>query len=134
GIWHQTSVGLRFSVPSAIKERHSSTMGKRAATQAGAPAWKKFRGNGVKSKVNTIVSALRDGGLDSEVPETARWMLADGASAAFATVANRHKFQIEMCNLILETLQDIASRLQNKVDEAKKDASALATEQESKKA
>eukprot|EP00913_Durusdinium_trenchii_P002028 g1874.t1 len=123
------------TVVAGIRRRWESELRhKQEPSRSSDSSWKKFRGNGVKSKVNTIVSALRDGGLDSEVPETARWMLADGASAAFATVANRHKFQIEMCNLILETLQDIASRLQNKVDEAKKDASALATEQESKKA
>jgi len=108
-------------------------MGKRGATPAGA-AWKRFRGAGTKSKVNTIVSVLRDTNLVSEVPETARCMLAEGATAALSTaVEQRHKFQTEMFGLIGETLQSMARRLQGKVDEARNVVEQFSSEMEHKK-
>jgi len=113
-----------------------SAMGKRGATATGAaPAWKRHRGAGTKSKVNTIVSVLRDSNLECEVPESARWMLAEGAPMALSVfVEQRHKFQIEMCGLIAEALHDMAGRLQGKANDAKTAAAKLATEQEARKA
>eukprot|EP00438_Fugacium_kawagutii_P016023 Skav233590 [mRNA] locus=scaffold2520:410301:418958:- [translate_table: standard] len=62
-------------------------------------------------------------------------MLAEGAPGALSTaVEQRHKFQIEMAGLIVDTLQDMARRLQGKVDDANAFASKLDAEQETKKA
>lgn len=109
-------------------------MGKRAAATGTIQAWKRFRGAGTKSKVNTIVSVLKDSTLECQVPASARSMLAEGAPTALSTaVEQRHKFQIEMFALIAETLNDMAKRLQGKVDEAKSAAAKLTAEQEAKK-
>mmetsp|Transcript_5069 Transcript_5069/g.8463 ORF Transcript_5069/g.8463 Transcript_5069/m.8463 type:complete len:372 (+) Transcript_5069:59-1174(+) len=109
-------------------------MGKRAAATGTIQAWKRLRGAGTKSKVNTIVSVLKDSTLECQVPASARSMLAEGAPTCLSTaVEQRHKFQIEMFALIADTLNDMAKRLQGKVDEAKSEAAKLTAEQEAKK-
>lgn len=109
-------------------------MGKRAAATGTIQAWKRLRGAGTKSKVNTIVSVLKDSTLECQVPASARSMLAEGAPTALSTaVEQRHKFQIEMFALIADTLNDMAKRLQGKVDHAKSEAAKLTAEQEAKK-
>jgi len=109
-------------------------MGKRGAAPAG-PAWKKQRGSTVRSKINTVIAALRDVNLESEATETSRKMLAEGAVSALSQmVEDRHPMQTRIGDFIKETLEDIAARLQGKVDDAKKSVSTMESELEVQKA
>lgn len=109
-------------------------MGKRGAAPAG-PAWKKQRGATVRSKINTVIAALRDTNLESEATEISRKMLAEGAVAALSQmVEDRHPMQTRVGDFIKETLEDIAARLQGKVDDAKKSVSTMESELEVQKA
>jgi len=95
-------------------------MGKRAAAAPAVAAWKRQRGTGPKSKVNTIVAALLDTGLASEATAAAREMLAAGALNALSTVIeNRHGMQETITGYIKEVLEDISERLGKQVEEAK---------------
>eukprot|EP00439_Symbiodinium_sp_Y106_P086519 s162_g33.t2 len=117
-----------------VSQRSSDTMGKRGAAPAG-PAWKKQRGSTVRSKINTVIAALRDVNLESEATETSRKMLAEGAVSALSQmVEDRHPMQTRIGDFIKETLEDIAARLQGKVDDAKKSVSTMESELEVQKA
>eukprot|EP00930_Biecheleria_cincta_P030749 TRINITY_DN21306_c0_g2_i1.p1 TRINITY_DN21306_c0_g2~~TRINITY_DN21306_c0_g2_i1.p1 ORF type:complete len:383 (+),score=119.44 TRINITY_DN21306_c0_g2_i1:83-1231(+) len=96
-------------------------MGKRAAAAAPAvAAWKRQRGTGPRSKVNTIIAALRDTSLASEATAAAREMLAAGAVSALSSVIeNRHGMQETISGHIKEVLEDISERLSKQVEEAK---------------
>eukprot|EP00931_Biecheleriopsis_adriatica_P109212 TRINITY_DN83476_c0_g1_i1.p1 TRINITY_DN83476_c0_g1~~TRINITY_DN83476_c0_g1_i1.p1 ORF type:complete len:378 (-),score=144.98 TRINITY_DN83476_c0_g1_i1:150-1283(-) len=105
-------------------------MGKRAAAPAGA-AWKRQRGIGPKSKINTIVAALQDSNLISEAPEVARAMLAQGATnALYSFVEDRHPMQETISGYIKEILDDMSGRLKAQVEEVKKASSTAEAELE----
>lgn len=109
-------------------------MGKRAAAPAGA-AWKRQRGTGPKSKINTIIAALQDADLISEAPEVSRAMLARGATdALYSFVEDRHPMQETISGYIKEILDDMSGRLQRQVEEAKKASSTVEADLELHKA
>lgn len=96
-------------------------MGKRAAAAAPAVApWKRQRGTGPRSKVNTIIAALCDTNLASDATAAAREMLAAGSLSALSSVIEtRHGMQETISAYIKEVLDDISVRLVKQVEEAK---------------